>query len=637
MKNIITKEVAEKKVLGKDVVSKVVRPRQRTRLEHPNGLRLVIGSNVFARNTKIGVMVDTKAKLAHAGYAFRVSSTKVSARTIYISIRVEYKPHAQSAAEKPVAFVEIQQSHKSRMVAGTFREHLVGKRKEYWVTARCALFKEERDVSIGGGLFFHYETEFVFHPVQHQFKIREQLMDKYADGSCRRRDDLGGDCVSASQNLYPACYPAAWASLFSAYPMTSLHPRRQWEIGTPTETNRPPREFGDPFSTWVMGTNPPGASPEATRVEDWVDDPGDPTPTPVCDVDGALIVEEFSLDDGLTLEERTALIKNVLLEVVGGDAPRPVRLYHSGHAGVVVGVDKDGFWAHAFGDNAWNLSDRRSWDKASWVDDEVHRTYWIAYPDCPPKPQAMRLGCITIAGSNDVSGSVRFVDVRSSCLDVDGHFVDTINWSPHTETDSGYLWIQGNTPLTCEGSPRFLDHPILGPILGHGIPMPMFDPCIACGDIEGGCGHCRLRLLLPFWVHNTTLDESLTYRVDLFFWTKDDEWVPIGANSIQHDEYGGHYGFKEENWWADYALPGPLPGEEFMIEARPDSLSSRDRSKPWGSQGFAWYVDLHRRQLKYSVHGIRLVLTCLESSYTHEPVKQDAKQIWFHVVSGGRG
>ena len=487
-----------------------------------------------------------------------------------------------------------------------------------------------------GVWFYPIKVKRVFHPVQHQFKIHERAMEQDADGNSRRRNEDGDPCDSPNpQDIHPACYPASWASLCSSYRMTPLHPRRRWEMGTPTELNPPPNEFGDFFSTWAMGTERPGNPPRVTRVEDWQANPTDPTPDSV-------IMETLTFPataDEEEREERAALIKSALLRKVGGQISlfrivlhsRPVRMAHSGHAWVIVGVDKNGFWEHALARDAWAFSNYCLWEEAPWIDDG--RAYNITFPpdDCALKPEERRLGCINLEGSSDKMKRVRFWDVYT------GLGANIINWTPHTRTDPGYLWIRGNEPLTCLGFPESVYHPDLGHIIAR--PIQNFGHCPRCGNSEDGCSRCRLRLLLPFWVHNTTLDELVTYKVDLYFWSKDQRWVTLDAKPLpensrnkENDLYCGFgvtgLGFDR---WTEYKLPGPLPGERFSIKAEPDPETALSRPEPWNSQGFAWYIDFHRNQLTYGVHGIRLVLTCIERSAELLCLVQDVKQIWFRV------
>jgi len=627
----------------KDVIRKVVSSRKRTELEHPKGLRLVIERDVFPRDSEVEIIADTKVKLTYADSTFQASSTEVSTKAMDISIRLDYEPSTLSKFDKPVPFVEINEAGKSYLLAGKLLERIVGKQKEYYVVALCEPFRKVLDVSIGGGVFLYpTEVKRVFHPVQHQFKIDQSRMEQDADGNSRRRNEDGDPCDSPNpQDIHPACYPASWASLCSSYRMTPQNPRRRWEMGTPTELNPPPNEFGDFFSTWAMGTDVPGDPPRVTRVEDWQADPADPTPDSV-------VMRELpfpAVADEEALEERAALIKSILLREVGGQLPpltgvvvnpRPVRMRHSGHAWVIVGVDKDGFWEHALAEDSWAFSSYCSWEYAPWKAIDDGRAYWISFPpdDCALKPEERRLGCINLEGSSDRMKRVRFWDVYT------GVDANIINWTPHTRTDPGYLWINGNEPLTCLGFPESGCHPDLGHIIPRLIQN--FGHCPSCDNSEDGCSRCRLRLLLPFWVHNTTLDELVTYKVDLYFWSKDQRWVTLHAKPLpensrnkEDDLYCGFgvtgLGFDR---WTGYKLPGPLPGERFSIQAIVDDKPKLTRDEPWNSQGFAWYIDFHRNQLAEGnefVHGIRLVLTCYEKSAEPLCIVQDVKQIWFRV------
>ena len=622
-----------------DVVNKVISSRKKSEVEHPKGLRLVIEREVFPRDAEVEIVAEAKVKLTYAYNMFRISSTEVSFKTMEVSIRIDYEPGTLNKFEKPIPFVEISEAGKSYLYAGKLQERFLGKKKEYCVVAQCEPFKKEVDVSIGAGVFI-YSTEVkrVFHPVQHQFKIHESAMEQDADGHSRRRNQYGDPCDSPNpQDIYPACYPASWASLCSSYRMTPLHPRRRWELGTPTEHNPPPYEFGDFFSTWAMKTDRPGAPPPVTRVADWQADPGDPTPYRVV-MEGPPVTFPATADEE-EREERADLIKSVLLREVGGHRPpyvgnpRPVRMAHTGHAWVIVGVDKDGFWEHALATDAWAFSNYCLWEEAPWKDDG--RAYDISFPpyECALKPEERRLGCINLEGSSDKMKRVRFWDAYTHS----GMDTKVVNWTPHTRTDPGYLWIYGGEPLTCLGFPESAYESDLG----HYIPRPIYDfgHCRSCDNSEDGCSRCRLRLLLPFWVHNTTLDELVTYKLDLYFWNKGQRWVTLHAKPLPEDSKNAendlYCGFGTKNGfdrWKEYNLPGPNPGERFSIQAAEDMNPSLPRPEPWNSQGFAWYIDFHRHQLTdHGVQGIRIVLTCSERSGEPLCLVQDVKQIWFRL------
>jgi hypothetical protein len=645
-------------------VKEVIKLGQEADLEHPQGLHVAIAGGVFDSNSVVEIVEDPKAKLSHTDSAFQISSTIVSDKAVDISIRLKYEPSVIKSHEKAVPFVEIKEADESLLVAGRLQKHAVGGRTEYYVRVRYALFKN-KVAEIGGGIFKPFVPKRVFHPVQHQFKVNEGQMDKYATthggSTCRRSDSENGEGTPCKdpmpQNLYPACYPASWASLCSSYQMTPLHPRRRWELGTPNEGNPPPNEFGDFFSTWAMGDEPIGETPPpASRVEDWQADAVAPTPTR-----GEIVNQEFRLEDGVPdegkIRRRAAMIKNYLLRVVGGAdlgghgsisykyKPRPVSIRHSGHAWNIVGVDKDGFWAHAQNPNSYRFSDWCLWEHARWLETELsllvntdpevnpHQSYWVAYPkNCALKPVERRLGSITLQGSGDAYKNIQFLGVNSNISDVDGNAVYAINWTPHVQAaDTGYFWIEGNVPLTKDGFPEGMH---FFPDLGRRIPRPAndFGHCPHC-DNPDGCKWCRLRLMLPFWVHNTTLDELVTYKVDLKFWSKDQRWVNLDANSIQpwpNDDYHGFAGVSDHY----SSLPGPLPGERFAIQAESETTEEPGRGHPMNSQPIAWYIDFHRDQLNVDVvHGVRLVLTCIEAAGQPVCLVQDIKQLWFRVTT----
>jgi hypothetical protein len=640
-----------------NVLRTVAGSKQESKLEHPGGLYIVMEEGVFHKNSEVEIIPYKKTKLSYADTEFCVKSSEMAFKSIEVSIKVNYKAICNGEGDQVVPFVEINEAGNTYLLPGELVLRAPDKEEEYFVTAECEPFQKENKIYIGAGVFvFRVGAARVFHPVQHQFKIAQDKMEEDASGTSRRRNSDGSKCEQVPQLFYPACYPAAWAALCSAYRMTlmdgcgqnvandepcrcSEHKRRQWELGTPIESNPPPNEYGDNFSTWAMGGNQPCSQPAVTRVEDWRADPSNPTPVRV--LMETVFFESVADTDPRKLKKllgRANVIKSVLLREVGGQKEgqakrsqgRPVRMHHGGHAWMIVGVDKDGFWAHAWGGNAWAYSDYILWQDAKWRDDG--REYAIRMPpkNCILKPEDRRLGCISLEGSSDRMKRVRFWDVHT------GLDANVIHWTPHTRTDPGYLWVQNNEPLMCNGLPESQHHGDLG----HIIPRPIneFGSCPHCNSSKDGCSHCRSRLLLPFWIHNTTLDERVSYKVDIYFWSKDQRWVTqkvkLLPNAAKNKTDPLHSGFDGDRW-DDYNLPGCLPGERFEIQAVKDDKeelgSSYGRSLPWNSKGFGWYIDFHRSQLSLGIHGIRLVLTCAERSGKVICQTQDVKQIWFRV------
>lgn len=631
------------------VVTKVVNPQEKTTIKHPKGVALVIEPGVFLRNAEVEINTEVKEKLVYAFNSFQIHSTELSQKWMEVSVRlgnilIGKGVKKKSKKEKTVPFIEVNEGGKTFLFPGKLQEHTLRNHTEHSIVAMCELFREENEAFIGCGVFVYpAEIKQVFHPVQHQFKIHETKIQKDVDGNSRREDDEGNACPGSPylSEIYPACYPASWAALFSAYKLTPAHPRRAWETGTPTVPNPPPNEFGDFFSTWSMGTDNPGIRPQVARVEDWQADPEDPTPETITGEAVSFPIESSEA----ALAERAELIKSVLLWEVGGQStplflpvkrPRPVRMSHSKHAWVIVGVEKDGFWEHAMEPDAWALSSFCSWENAPWIGDG--KAHHITYPpdSCSLKPVNRRLGCIGFEGSGDYFKRIRFWDVYTNLE------ATVINWAPHTGSEPGYLWIHEKEPLTCEGYPKSVFHSDLG----HVIPRPThnFGHCSYCDNNEDGCKRCRSRLLLPFYVHNTTLDETLSFKVDLYFWNKDRRWVILQADLLperaKYEDDDLHCGFPREkvtppryDRWKDYKLPGPLPGELFSIEATKDTGSDASQPKgEWNSQGIAWYIDFHRDQVPVDdVYGIRLVLTCVDRAGEPLCLVQDVKQLWFRV------
>ncbi|MBK6931363.1 MAG: hypothetical protein IPH12_11045 [Saprospirales bacterium] len=629
-------------------IHQVVDVLKSTKIVHPGGLILVIEPGVFLRDTAVEILEMEQRKLAYASRSFLISSTELSNKPMEIWVRLAGSDlkhiEAKRKDEKTVPFIEINHAGEPSLIGGRMHEHTSGKQKEVWVIARCEPFQDHHRVSIGGGvLVYPTQIKSVFHPVQHQFKIHQLYMEQNDLGFSRRRDSAGNACHPHDlrpQRFYPACYPASWASLCSAYQLTPLHPRRAWAMGTPIERNPPPNETGDFFSTWSMGTEEPGDPPPVTRVVDWQAIASNPTPD-------VLTMESvrFPLASGAgSLATRAELIKCILVREVGGQSPptyltvnpRPVQMNHAMHAWVIVGVEENGFWEHAMNPDSWAFSSFCSWDQAPWITDGRAHNIYFPPAACALKPENRRLGCIGLEGSSDFNRMkrIRFWDTYTN---VDS---TVFHWTPHTRTDPGYLWVRGGEPLTCFGFPETP----FDSDLGHSIPRPTqeFGHCWHCGNSAGGCKYCRLRLLLPFWVHNTTLDELVTYKVDLFFWSKDQRWVslqpnllPATASNRNDDLHCGFHG----RYWNDYKLPGPISGQQFSIQATPDTNAAPSQPRDtWNSQGFGWYIDFHRDQLRLGgIHGIKLLLTCIFRG--DEPLcqVQDVKEIWFRVTDPGPG
>jgi hypothetical protein len=231
------------------------------------------------------------------------------------------------------------------------------------------------------------------------------------------------------------------------------------------------------------------------------------------------------------------------------------------------------------------------------------------------------------------SHNVQFVELPSE---------RSIDWTPHQSASRagvGYVWIEeaGRLPdLDRDGVPLVRPPDLWDPDLGWRIPVPenTRGHC-SCGRPEG-CSHCRTRLNLTFWVHNTTLDLH-KYRVDLSVWTPNVQWAMGQAHRTETVRRGGrdvypcfHPSYPE--WFGD-RLPCPLPRQIFEIPARrdpSDGPAGRHAHEPdWQEiydwQPFGWSIDFTKRQLSYDqIYGIRLMLTCTDNYRI-----QDIKQLWF--------
>jgi hypothetical protein len=629
------------------MVSKVLNHKKQNKLGHPKGMQLKINKMTFLQEVKLSIKKEKRIKLRYGQNPFRLASSNTSVKALKVFKQVDYTPDRSNDQVTTIPFIEIKEPSRTILVAGKLIEKISESGKDYYVAADCELFRERLNVLVGSGVFvFPEKIKQVFHPVQHQFKINELCMEKDASGNSRRSKPDGSSCGGGLPNYYPACFPASWASLCNCYCMTPGHPRRQWEVGTPTQPNPPPDEYGDSFSTWAMGEKEPSHTPKVSRVEDWQDDPDDPTPNMVSMVEPL----EFEAVTGATdIANRANLIKGALLKDVGGHVSpaistgngHPVRMNHSGHAWLVVGVDKNGYWDHApTGGDAWSFTNYCHWENAPWTTDSG-RMFKITYPDAGNtlRPEEKRLGCINFEGSGSTMPRIRFVDVSTR---THAYNTDVIHWVPHTRVEPGYQWISQDEPLDCKGFPKSG----METEVGVRIPKPQQQRgrCSNCGSIPDGCSWCRTRLLFPFWVHNTTLDENVTYKLDLFFYNKDRRWERIQPELVpdsrgRTDTGDLYLGFKNipssVDRWVAYDLPGCLPGEHFSIQSKDDEAlinEDRKRSEPWNSKGFGWFIDFNQDQLtRNGLYGIRLVLSCLDRSGEPICMEQDSKQLWFSV------
>lgn len=374
------------------------------------------------------------------------------------------------------------------------------------------------------------------------------------------------------------------------------------------------------MSVGAMGGNKP------SRVEDWLS--------------GAQIelqTIQFDLREDIPLaeavEERAVLIDETVRCYVGGSfqtgKSRPVYIQHPGHGWIIVGVEKDGFWSHAQNPRSAGLSDWCTWENAPWRNSSMdeHNQPWfqIIYPrDCDLRPLEKRLGSFSMWGSGGKANYVQFVDLTST---------NTIDWMPHMEASSagvGYIWIEDNVPLDRLGIPLRKRRGWWEDELGQRTPVPLndFDDC-SCGTAMG-CSNCRTRLQLPLWVHNTTKDELHRYRIDLKFWTADERWVSLDAKPINPLADGTTYPGFPPSYHAHYSMPGPGVREVFEIQAVPDRTDRAGGNHPYNWQPVGWYIDFHKDQLAYdSVHGIKLILNCVDINPEVNCQVQDVMQIWF--------
>lgn len=349
----------------------------------------------------------------------------------------------------------------------------------------------------------------------------------------------------------------------------------------------------------------------------------------------------FPIEDAI--DERARLLTEHIKDVVGGG--KPVYVGHSGHGWTIVGVDRAGYWSHGQSPTE-ALSAWTTWENAPWINQSYWRRlslfYKVIYPkECDLKPVEKRLGSISIAGSGGAINMIQFVDLPNG---------RTIDWTPNKAASSaniGYVWIEDGSPLNADGIPTttmaLVPEWNWDSELGYRIPVPEnnFGQC-SCYSIKDksskcrtrlnldGCSKCRTRLHLPFWVHNTTLDQALTYKVDLYFWSSSGRWVRFEANSMDESFHSIYMPSVDKDHLHNdkYNLPGPLPSESFEITAVPNTTPGRTIERadhPLNWQPILWRIDFHKSHLKeWNIHGIKLVLTCVDNYLV-----QDVVQIWF--------
>jgi hypothetical protein len=339
---------------------------------------------------------------------------------------------------------------------------------------------------------------------------------------------------------------------------------------------------------------------------------------------------DLTLEDAM--RERARLLKAYLNRVVGGAGswhavagiePKPVYIHHKGHGWNIVGVDARGYWSHGQSPTE-ALSAWTDWENAPWANEAMESRYYGTYEvwkpkNCRLKPEGKRVGSISTVGSGGKTNRIQFVDLPSG---------KSIDWTPHKELSSveiGYGWIEDGCSLNARGIPNEFPIGLWDDELGYRIPVPENDYEHCSCNREDGCSRCRTRLHLPFWVHNTTLDQRLRYKVDLHYWAASGRWLSLDAHGMEPRADGTFAGFPD--WYPDkYDLPGPQPGEAFEIAATPDTTPDIEtKSHPLNWQPILWRVDFHKDQLKkWNTHGVKLVLTCLDNCLV-----QDIVQIWF--------
>lgn len=650
-------EISRISLTSESRIEVVVKRDQGGEVLHPDGLRIQAPAEAFASDAaikliKLGKPIEAGNILAALGNSFWIHSTVASRKDIHFSVDIEAEEIQHLVLDACRFFFEIREERLIRVVSGRLKVQRHNGKSAYAIETHFGL-PEHTGVSIAAGVFTPVTPSNVtFHPTPHQFKISG--LDLHEDGTtCRRagtwkvdEECWGPKPYHRPQTLYPACYPAAWARLYGAYRLV-LGQQRQWEMGTPQCPDPPPDETGDYFSTWSMRTDVIGQVPLAMRVEDWhtgtlvrVDPP---------------VSFEFGFEDPDTvnedaIRERAENIKDTLVALVGrhgSSAGKPVYIDHSGHAWNIVGVEEGGFWSHGQNPETQSLSDWCTWEHADWLQGELellaagttpHDKFTIRFPqNCRLKPREARLGSIAMWGSGGKANNIQFIELSSGT---------SIDWTPHMLARSaGYVWIEDGVALDYEGFPADRTAESWEDDFGFRVPLPMNDSRQCRCDSPDGCPNCRTRLQLPFWVHNTTKDERLKYRVDLYFWASDGRWVSVDAKVMQLFDSAGDLDCSVElpervfptfpiEYPCDYDLPAsiPRPREVFEISATPDVSEGRaGRGHPWNCQPIAWYVDFRRDQLINcdsvmlpALHGIKLVLTCIDSCTV-----QDVKQLWF--------
>lgn len=622
-------------------VKKTIQPLQDGQIEHPDGLLVRIPPKAFSRRTLVKVSPTkplpsdkSDVALTNLGVTFQMSSSYPLEKQVDVAFRVQASVAQDMEAKNGVAFVEVRSGLSSTLTAGKLTKRVENGQTAYVIETRMAL-PHHIGMTLSPG-YLTPVTPSVYIPIPHHFKIWP--LDRYVDGTCRRAGTtlIDGSCREPTpQNIYPACYPAAWAKLYGAYRLVLARNKRRLEIGTPHTPNPSPDEDGDYFSTWAMGTDPIGATPEAIRVEDW-------------HTGERVEVREirFPLREDIpveeAIEERAELIKRSLQSLVGRFRI-PVFMAHAGHAWNVFGVDQQGYWSHGQNPSADNLSDWCRWDRADWLENELelaadpdeqpHDWFVIKYPtNCRLKPPTKRLGSIALQGSGDTIDYIRFVEL--------GDF-PSLAWTPFISPghpEISYLWIESAVPLDRDGRPMVRHDDTWNDALGYRVPVPDNNRGDCDCHNDEGCPRCRTRLQLPFWVNNLTKDELHRYRVDLYFWTAGRRWVSINAVPIQSlaTPVGGRTFPVFPDWYPDkYELPSPGPSQEFEIQATPDTTAQAAGKKhPLNWRPMAWYIDFSRNQLEYNtVHGIKLVLVCADREGNARCVVQDVKQLWFRTCA----
>ena len=216
-------------------ITKTIQHMTGGEIEHPDGLRVRVPPRAFRQNSVVKVSRVTPSLpdstgmgTANLGTAFQVSCSNSPSEPLQVVFAIKADAARRIEAETAHTFVEVRQGCESTLVSAPLKKRTQNGRTEHIIETTVE-WPHQADVVLAPG-YLASAAPSSYIPMPHQVKIFPLDLDEH--GSCRRAG--GADCSDPKpQTIYPACYPAAWAKLYSAYRLVLPPVKRRLEVGTP--------------------------------------------------------------------------------------------------------------------------------------------------------------------------------------------------------------------------------------------------------------------------------------------------------------------------------------------------------------------------------------------------------------------